>query len=148
MMCPFDPQDIERLAQILGATLTRDGNTWSFEQRSSSGTLEQQVTIYPSLATPDGERTLVTVQSRTGFHQLFGCEAALVIEPDEILFIAREGKTASCLLIGAQRVCSLYANVPMSLLQQKLDELDPAALLAVMQLSLAEQYLIAETNGQ
>lgn len=71
-----------------------------------------------------------------------------MIEPDEILFIAREGKTASCLLIGAQRVCSLYANVPMSLLQQKLDELDPAALLAVMQLSLAEQYLIAETNGQ
>ncbi len=148
MICPFDAQDIERFAQVLGATLTREGNTWSFEQRSSRGALEQLVTIYPCLATPDGERTLVTVQSRTGFHQLFGCEVALVIEPDEILFIAREGRTASCLLIGAQRICSLYANVPVSLLHQKLDELDPAALLAVMQLSLAEQYLIAESNGR
>lgn len=144
--CTLQTQDLERFAAVLDAQLITDAGAWSLEQRSERGSLEQLVTISPRLETPDGAMTVVTVQSRSGYHQLFGCQIALVIEPDEVLFIAKHGTTASCLLVGAQRTCTLYANVPMSILQTKLEDLDPTLLLAAMQLSLAEHLLVAEAN--
>ncbi|KXB98608.1 MAG: hypothetical protein AA908_04315 [Chlorobi bacterium NICIL-2] len=148
MTYPLEAQDLERFAAVLNAQLHTEAGAWSLEQRSERGSLEQLVTIYPRVETPDGAMTVVTVQSRTGYHQLFGCQIALVIEPDEVLFIAKHGGAASSLLVGAQRTCTLYANVPLSILQTRFEDLDPAVLLAAMQLSLAEHLLVAESDGR
>lgn len=147
MTCSLSVHDLERIAAVIGGTLLKEEHSWIIEQRHHHGRLEQLITIYPQVSTPRGEMTLVTVQSRQGYYQLFGCTDFLIIEPDEVVFVARANDAASCLLIGAERTCTLYAGVPLRLLRQPLDRLDPALLLAVMQLSLAEHLFVGEHNG-
>lgn len=147
MSCILSARDVERIAAVIRGTLHKEEESWSIEQRYG-GKLEQLITISPQVLTPRGEMTLVTVQSRQGYYQLFGCTDFLIIEPDEVLFVARESDIASCLLIGAERTCTLYAGVPLILLRERLERLDPALLLAVMQLSLAEHLFVGEHNGR
>ncbi|MCX7930420.1 MAG: hypothetical protein N2663_06855 [Chlorobi bacterium] len=147
MASPLTVRDAERIASVLGGQLVTGDNNWSIEQRNGSGALEQLVTIYPHLQTPDGELTLIAVQSRHGFLQLFGCSDYVIVEPDEVLFVARSNERASCLLVGAGRTSTMYADIPLQILRVRIDTLDPALLLAVMQLSLAEHVLLAEPNG-
>ncbi|MCX8050893.1 MAG: hypothetical protein N3B17_03230 [Chlorobi bacterium] len=147
MTCPLTIGDVERIATVLGGELKTDETSWSIEQRNDTGGLEQLVTIHRAVPTPSGEVTLVAVQSRQGFLQLFGCTDFLILEPDEVLFVARSRDRASCLLVGAGRTSTLYADIPLEVLRVKLDQLDPALLLAAMQLSLAEHVLLVEPDG-
>ncbi|GIV53930.1 MAG: hypothetical protein KatS3mg039_0448 [Candidatus Kapaibacterium sp.] len=147
MTCPLTLHDVEKIAAVLDGKLAHEDRAWAIEQRSASGTLEQLLTIAPQVTTPSGEITLITVQSRQGFQQLYGCTHWLVIEPDEVLFVARGQQCASCLLVGRQRTCTLYADIPLELLRAPLDGLDPSLLLAVMQLSLAEHLLVVDADG-
>ncbi len=148
MTCPLTLDDLEQIASVLDGTLIGEDHRWAIEQRSSSGMLEQLITIAPQVSTPQGNMTLIAVQSRQGFHQLFGCTHWLVVEPDEVLFVARDSQRASCLLAGRQRTCTLYANIPLELLHAPLETLDPALLLAVMQLALAEHLFILDSDGK
>jgi hypothetical protein len=147
MTCQLTPTELEHIANVIGGVLTREDRVWTIEQRAPSGALEQLVTIAPQLHTPQGTITLVAVQSRQGFQQLYGCTHWLVIEPDEVLFVARGADRASCLLVGRQRTCTLYADIPLELLRTPLETLDPLLLLAVMQLSLAEHLLLVDADG-
>ncbi|MCX7936160.1 MAG: hypothetical protein N2971_00430 [Chlorobi bacterium] len=148
MVCTFSSEDIRQIAATLRGATVAEHNGWSIEQRASSGALEQLVTIYPRIPTPAGEIALITVQSRQGYYQLFGCTDYMVIEPDEVLFIARNADRASCMLISAGRTCTLYADVPLELLRVPIDALDPALLLSVMQLALAEHRLLVDANDR
>ncbi len=148
MTCRLTLHDLEQMASVLDGTLIGEDHRWAIEQRSSSGMLEQLITIAPNVPTPTGNMTLIAVQSRQGFHQLLGCTHWLIIQPDEVVFVARDSQRASCLLVGRQRTCTLYANIPLELLHTPLDTLDPSLLLAVMQLALAEHLFILDPDGK
>lgn len=148
MVWEFSLHDAQAIAATLRGELRVENTTWTIEQRSQAGVLQQLVSIHPRIEHRGENVTLVTVQSRQGYSQLFGCCGYLTIEPDEILFVARTREYFSCLLVGAERTCTCFAHVPISLLRVRLDELDPAVLLAVMQLSLAEQLLVADAGDE
>lgn len=147
MTYQFSEHDLEHIARVLRGSVVTEQNGWSIEQRSERGTLEQLVTIHPTVEIGETMLSVITVQSRQGYHQLFGCDGYLILEPDEVLFVARGEGRASCLLVGASRTCTTFVDVPTSLLQQRLEELDPAVLVAAMQLSLAEHLLTCDADG-
>ena len=54
------------------------------------------------------------------------------------IFVAEEGERISGLVVGSAGTCSLFANVHRSTLAADFSSLEPALLLAAMQLGLAE----------
>ncbi|MCO6466253.1 MAG: hypothetical protein J5I53_06535, partial [Bradyrhizobiaceae bacterium] len=105
--------------------------------------------VLPSSGTP-GDNTgdsvqgqgamvcVVSVQTSQGYLELHDVTGVLSIEPDEVLFIARHGDRFDSLVVGSRCTCSQFGNVRSSLLGTDFTTLDPAMLMAAMQLSLAE----------
>ena len=86
----------------------------------------------------DKEGSIISVQTRHGYYELHNITNYIVFEPDEIIFICSKKKTLSCLIVGKGNTCSFFANIQKKMLRRDPTELDPAVLLAVMQLSLIE----------
>jgi hypothetical protein len=57
------------------------------------------------------------------------------------MFVAQSGTAVSSIVVGKTCTCSMYANVRVGILKQQITELDPAVMLAAMQMSLAESLL-------
>lgn len=82
--------------------------------------------------------TIVAAQTYQGYLELHDVTGYLVIEPDEVMFITKREDSFSCLVVGASCTCSVFSNVRTSLLKADLASIDPVALMAAMQLQLAE----------
>ena len=76
-----------------------------------------------------------------GYVELHDVTGLLPIEPDEVMFIAKRDDRFSSLVVGASGTCSQFANIRPSILRADLNDLDPAALMAALQLSLAENII-------
>ena len=86
--------------------------------------------IYPPGALVLGERPIIAA-----------ADIELSIEPDEMMFLATHQERFSSLVVGRTGTVSQFANIHASLLRADLTEINPAALLAALQLSLADGLL-------
>jgi hypothetical protein len=128
--------DFDRIAQALGVDPERDGDIVRYSLAASGRSLVLEV--LPS--TDDG--ALITVYSQVAHLQLQGCEAVVASEElGEALFLGREGNRVSGLVVERQAGCSLYANVPETLLSADFTALAPEVMQSAVVLSLGETLL-------
>jgi hypothetical protein len=99
------------------------------------------VTVSTGVDLGDGPTTIVSAQTHQGYVELHDVTGLLPIEPDEVMFIAKRDDRFSSLVVGASGTCSQFANIRPSLLRADLNDLNPAALMAALQLSLAENII-------
>ncbi len=131
--------DIDAWVSVLGAPSSVSERSWLWNIRPEGAPTALVVNI--TTAVPlDGESvTVVSAQTQQGYIELHDVTGYLCIEPDEVLFIAKRHDRFSSLVIGRTGTCSSFANIPSTLLNTDFDQLDPAVLMAALQLSLAEQ---------
>lgn len=84
------------------------------------------------------DTVMLSAQTVHGYFELHNVSRYVPVEPDEVIFVAEEGERISGLVIGAGGNCSLFANVHRATLAADFSVLEPALLLAAMQLGLAE----------
>ena len=141
------PADIIALEAILGTAQHPDERTW-FWYLSASDSPGRTLAITLSTATlPDGTPSLVvSVQTPAGYVELHGVSHYLCMEPDEVMFLAQHANhqgTVSSMVIGTSCTCSQFANVRRDLLGADLVKLDPALLMATVQIALADNLTIS-----
>jgi len=140
----FKNDDIENISSILGTEHKGTTDTWTWTLKNTETNQSVVFTIYnkTQLAPQsDDSGVLVSVQTKHGYFELHGLTGFLLFEPDEVIFVRSDDEKVSCLVIGSNSSCSLFSNIDKSILNSNITELDPAILLAAMQLSLAESIL-------
>jgi hypothetical protein len=127
-------QSIETIASTLGARIERSGtDTVLYIGRDqASPAIVLTVTFLN-----DGNAVL-SAQTIHGYFELHNVDQFVLVEPDEVIFVAEEGGRISGLVVGREATCSLFANVDRSTLSADFTTLEPALLLAAMQLGLVE----------
>ena len=134
--------DIEIITGVLGKTESADTNCWFWNIRNAESKAVLALTVSAGVDLGGGANTtIVAAQTQQGYIELHDVTGYLVIEPDEVMFITKSDETFSCLVVGASCTCSQFANVRTNLLKGDLTEVDPSALMAAMQLQLAESLL-------
>lgn len=134
--------DIGTIAGVLGQPDETGDAVWMWNMRhtESGRVLALNITLHAECG--DGERcAIVSAHTHQGYVELHGVTHCLVIEPDEVMFVAHAGSTLSSIIVGKTCTCSMYANVRAGILKQHVTELDPAVMLAAMQMALAESTL-------
>ncbi len=81
---------------------------------------------------------ILSAQTVHGYFELHNVTRYVPVEPDEVIFVAEEGDRLCGLVVGAGGTCSLFANVHRTTIAADFSTLEPALLLAAMQLGLAE----------
>ncbi len=138
----FTSSDISSIENILGNTSSIQDNSWSWSLKSLETKQVLIFTIYNS-AKLNSERTgvLISIQTQYGYFELHDCNAFLIFEPDEVIFVNSQEDKLSSLVIGKSATCSLFSNIDKSILNTDFSLLDPAVLLSAMQLSITESIL-------
>jgi hypothetical protein len=131
--------DIDTCANVLGAPQPAGSGAWLWSLRDDTSGRVLAVTVSTGVDLGDGPTTIVSAQTHQGYVELHDVTGYLCIEPDEVMFVARRDDRFSSLVVGKTGTCSQFANIRPSLLRADFAELDPAALMAALQLSLAEE---------
>lgn len=140
----FSNEDIEKISEILASNHKGGDGAWTWSLKNSETNQSVVFTIYNNTQlSPSNNDTgvLVSVQTKHGYFELHGLTGYLLFEPDEVIFVRSQDDKVSCLVIGSNSSCSLFSDIDKSILKSNITELDPAILLAAMQLSLAESIL-------
>ncbi|MBS1911049.1 MAG: hypothetical protein JST22_03605 [Bacteroidetes bacterium] len=128
------PDVIDAIAGILGARREANGAETILSIGGGAGASSIVLTL-----TPVGAESLVlSAHTVHGYFELHDVARFVPVEPDEVIFVAEEGDRISGLVVGASGTCSLFANVNRATLASDFSSLEPALLLAAMQLALAE----------
>jgi hypothetical protein len=127
-------ESIETVASILGARLERNGS----DAVLSIGGRESAPAIVLTVSTLESGAAVLSAQTIHGYFELHSVEQFVPVEPDEVIFVAEEGNRISGLVVGREGTCSLFANVDRATLSADFNTLEPALLLAAMQLGLVE----------
>lgn len=125
--------DLDRITEVLGARREEFGDQVVLSI-GSAGTQTVALSLHGSAEV----FTVVSAQTSYGYFEIHEVIRHVVVEPDEVIFLAESGEHLSGMVIGRSGACSLFANVDRAILSSDLAQLDPALLLAAMQLGLAE----------
>ena len=135
--------DIDSCVSVLGPPQSSDASSWFWSLRDGSSDRVLAVSLSTNVDLGDGPTTIVSAQTPQGYVELHDVTGLLCIEPDEVMFIAKRDDRFSSLVVGKTGTCSQFANIRPALLRADFSELHPAALMAVLQLSLAENTIDA-----
>lgn len=125
---------VDNIAQILGARRENVGS----EILLYVGAGNVTPAIVLTLSMVESESVVLSAQTVHGYFELHDVQRFVPVEPDEIIFVAEEGNRVSGLVVGREGTCSLFANVHKAIISADLTTLEPALILAAMQLGLTE----------
>lgn len=125
---------IDAITKILGARREASAS----ESVLTIGEGAGMPSIVLTLNTLGDESIVLSAQTVHGYFELHDVTRYVPVEPDEVIFVAEQGDRISGLVVGASGTCSLFANVGRATLNADFGVLEPALLLAAMQLGLAE----------
>ena len=135
----FTDKDIEKITEILGSKPEIDDRSYTWRLNDPQSEQPFYLTIYTEIAFSDSNKgSIAAVQTTHGYFELHNITAFIPFEPDEVIFIHQEEKFLSSLIAGRGATCSLFSNIDRDMLRRDFAELDPATLLAAMQLSIAD----------
>ena len=138
----FTKDDIGTISKVLGGELREYDNSWSFKLNNPETSQTLVLSIHNNIQlNKNNSGSLISVQTQHGYFEMHGCMAYMVFEPDEVIFVFYNEETLSSLIIGKQCSYSMFGNISRDILNADFSELDPAVLMAAMQLSLTESIL-------
>jgi hypothetical protein len=135
----FTSLDLTEISKTLNAEFKEFSNGWTININNPKMKQALVLTIYNNVELGSDEiGSLISVQTQHGYFELHNCTNFLVFEPDEVIFILKNSDKVSSLILSKDGACSMYANIEQAIINADFSELDPAVLLAAMQLSLTE----------
>jgi hypothetical protein len=142
MAYTFSKDDILNISRFLDAEAKDFGNAFTW-QMSNKKTQQSMVINLHNDVSLGGDTTgsMISVQTQHGYHELHDCTFYIEFEPDEIIFVNADDDFVSCLIVGKQCSCSSFSKIRKEIINADFAKLDPAVLLAAMQLSITEAKL-------
>ncbi len=138
----FKNTDLEKIEEILQVKAKPFEGGWSWVMKSIDNSKPLVATLHNNVDLGnDTIGSLISIQTQYGYYELHNIEKYIFFEPDELIFISSTAEHLSCLTIGRQSVCSLFSTIKREILNQDISELDPAVLMAAMQLSITDTEL-------
>ncbi len=143
MSCVFTDPEFERIGEVLGAEVQRDGDGARYRLKDEASGRAITLEITCGLALPDGMKdegvdNLITVMTSSSLLQLQGCTGFIDSkELGEVIFFARRGGVTNGLVVEREAGCSLYANFDNRLLSTDFTKLSPELIMSAVALSLA-----------
>ena len=143
MSFSFSSEDINNISKILNQEPKLFEKAWSWTIINKETNQSLVFTLYNDIIL-DGDSkkgNLISAQTQHGYFELHQCNKYMVFEPDEIIFLQTMEDTISCIVIGKEATCSMFSNINRKILNADFTTLDPAVLLAAMQLSITEDII-------
>lgn len=138
----FTEVEIDKISKTLGCEISSFTEGFSWKLKNSESRQSLLCNVYTSADLSASKKgVLVSVQTQHGYFELHDCNAFMIFEPDEVIFLQSSDTKVSSLIIGKNASCSLYSNISREILGADFGSLDPAVLLSAMQLSLTEGIL-------
>ncbi len=142
MVNRFSGEDINKISNVLGATAKGFENSWTLRLTNETSNQSLVLTINNNVKLSNKkEGVLISVQTHHGYFELHDCLSFMVFEPDEVIFVFFNETHVSSLVVGRQCTCSMFTNISREILNADFATLNPAVLMAAMQLSLTEEIL-------
>ncbi len=139
----FTKDDINSISKVLGGELREYENSWSCKLNNPETSQTLVLSIHNKIQlNKNNSGSLISVQTQHGYFEIHGVMSYMVFEPDEVIFVFFNEETLSSLIIGKRCSCSMFVNISRDILNADFSELDPAVLMAAMQLSLTESILV------
>jgi len=139
MAFKIEKRDADKISEVLGKKCKEFADGWSWKIIDEASGQSLAITIYKEVELGGDEiGSLISAQSQHGYFELHNPSAYMTFEPDEIIFININDNKMSSLIVGKSATCSMYANINRDILSADITTLDPATLLAAMQLSITE----------
>jgi hypothetical protein len=127
-------ETVQQIARLLDARQ----ETLGVDTLLHVGEREGASLVVLTLASLEDGAAVLSAQTVHGYFELHNVERYVPVEPGEIIFVAETGERISGLVVGREGTCSLFANVDRRTLSADFASIEPALLLAAMQLGLAE----------
>jgi len=141
----FSPEDIQRIAEMLGTKPQSGDNEYAFNLTNPQNRQSLALTLANNVQLGGGVMgTLVVAQTQHGYFELHDCAGFMVFEPDEIIFVSAGEHRISGMVVGKQCTCSMFVDVQRENLSANFAEIDPRLLMSAMQLSVTEVILPLE----
>jgi hypothetical protein len=138
----FSKEDVSHISEVLGAEAKEYENSWSWRLSNEKSIQTLVLSIHNNVKiSNDKEGALISVQTQHGYFELHDCLSYMVFEPGEVIFVFYNDTQVSSLVVGRQSTCSMFTNISRDILNADFTTLNPAVLLAAMQLSLTETIL-------
>ncbi len=142
---PFDfsPDDLSRIADVLGVSVKTEGPLHRLELSDARSGRSLSLEIRTALELPENlaalPPNLVSVYGPSSFLQVQGCTGFIASqELGEVIFFARREGATSGLVVEREAGCSLYAHVDERLLSTDFTSLPPELVMSSVALSMTE----------
>lgn len=137
----FEKENIDEISKVFGSEPAISEKSFAWKLKNEETRQSLVLNLHNEVDFGGAKAPLVSVQTHHGYYELHNPKAFFTFEPDEVIFIAFDKEKASCIIVGKNCACSVFSNVSRGLMGADFTKLDPPALLAAMQLSLAETLL-------
>ncbi len=139
MIQDFSTENIDSVAEVLGAKTKRIGNMIRLEVESANGASKAAAEFHFDLEVNGVRTNVVSVYSHNTFMQLHNCNGFLASDLlNQVTFFGRIDNTISGLIIDREASCSFYANVSEQLLNCDFTTLPTEVMMCSIALSLAD----------
>ncbi len=140
----FGKEQAEELSDKLGSQPSEFEGGYEWNIKNEKTNQKVVLSIYTSAEVGDGTKApLISVQTTHGYFELHSPDTYMTIEPDEVIFLKTQDDKLTSMTVGGSATCSMFTNINRSIIDTEFSELDPAVLLAAMQLSLTDS-VVAE----
>jgi hypothetical protein len=139
MIQDFSIENIDAVAEVLGAKTKRIGNMIRLEIESADGASKAAAEFYFDLVVNGESMNVVSVYSHNTFLQLHNCNGFLASDLlNQVTFFGRTDGSISGLIIDREASCSFYANVSQQLLNCDFTTLPTEVMMCSIALSLTD----------
>jgi hypothetical protein len=139
MIQDFSTENIDMVAEVLGAKTKRIGNMIRLEIESASGASKAAAEFHFDLDVNGASMNVVSVYSHNSFMQLHNCNGFIASDLlNQVTFFGRSNDVISGLIIDREASCSFYANVSEHLLNCDFTTLPTEVMMCSIALSLTD----------
>ncbi len=139
MIQDFSIENIDAVAEVLGAKTKRIGNMIRLEVESANGASKAAAEFYFDLMVNGEPINMVSLYSHNTFLQLHNCNGFLASDLlNQVTFFGRTNDSISGLIIDREASCSFYANVGIHLLNCDFTTLPTEVMMCSIALSLTD----------
>ena len=130
----FDKESIKEISKIFNAEAEFEDNCYTWTTKTHDSKTTFFVNLYVNV--PPNDTTTISIHTALGTFELHNIICWHKFLEKEIAFYADNDSLLSCIFISSENGICFFSNINKSICEKDITELEPALLLAAMQLNL------------
>jgi hypothetical protein len=131
----FDADAINEMSEVFQTDPSVDCNTYSWMLKSVNFFPNVSVCLFTNIY-DNSENVVISVQTGLGYYELHNIKGWGKFSASEIVFFAETDDSITVMFIGKSDGVSFYSNIDKKILEEDITQIDPAFLIAYMQISI------------